>query len=112
MIPGLVALGGALGAAVGVLVVEGVGLVGSLVGVRRFAGWPLGRGALKGLAAAAAGGGRRELSCRRGWAGSWRPSSRTRSPLVVLRPIPASVCLRLVRGALGRPGPPTAAGAG
>jgi hypothetical protein len=32
--------------------------------------------------------------------------------LVVLRPIPASVCVRLVRGALGRPGPPTAAGAG
>ena len=31
--------------------------------------------------------------------------------LVALRPLPASVCVRLVRGALGRPGPPTAAGA-
>jgi len=111
VIPGLSALGGALGAAVGVLVVEGVGLVGSLLGVRRFAGWPLGRGALKGLAAAAAGG----------VVASLLPAGLGRllasllvyaAALVVLRPIPASVCVRLVRGALGRPGPPTAAGAG
>ena len=110
VIPGLVALGGALGAAVAVLVVEGVGLAGSLLGVRQFAGWPLGRGALKGLAAAAAGA----------IVASFLPAGLGRLlaallayavALVVLRPIPASVCLRLVRGALGRPGPPTAAGA-
>jgi hypothetical protein len=96
---------------VGVLVVEAVGLAGSLVGVRPFAGWPLGRGALKGLAAAAAGAGvasllpagpGRLLAALLAYAGA----------LVVLRPIPASVCLRLARGALGRPGPPSAAGAG
>ena len=110
VIPGLVALGGALGAAVAVLVVEGVGLAGSLLGVRQFAGWPLGRGALKGLAAAAAGA----------MVASFLPAGLGRLlaallayavALVVLRPIPASVCLRLVRGALGRPGPPTTAGA-
>ena len=92
------------------LVVEGVGLAGSLLGVRQFAGWPLGRGALKGLAAAAAAavvasslpdGLGRLLAALLAYAVA----------LVALRPLPASVCVRLVRGALGRPGPPTAAGA-
>ena len=32
--------------------------------------------------------------------------------LVGLRPVPGAVCLRLLRGALGRPGPPSAAGVG
>jgi hypothetical protein len=30
--------------------------------------------------------------------------------LLVLRPVPAPVCARLLRGALGRAGPPAAAG--
>jgi O-antigen/teichoic acid export membrane protein len=110
LIPGLVALGGALGGAVAVLVVEAVALAGSLVGVRRFAGWPFGLGAAKGLAAAAMGA---VVACLLP-AGVWRLLAALVAyvaALVVLRPIPGSVCLRLLRGALGRAGPPSAAGA-
>jgi O-antigen/teichoic acid export membrane protein len=110
VIPGLAALGGAWGAAVAVLVVEGVGLAGSLLGVRQFAGWPLGRGALKGFAAAAAG--TVVASALPSGLGRLLAALLTYAvALVALRPLPASVCVRLVRGALGRSGPPTAAGA-
>ena len=110
-IPGLVAVRGALGAAVGVLIVEGVTLLASLAGVRGLAGWPFGRGAAKGLGAAAVG-----LAVA-----SLLPAGAARlagallayaAVLVVLRPIPGAVCLRLLRGALGRAGPPSAAGVG
>ena len=110
-IPGLVAAGGALGAAVGVLVVEGVTLAASLVGVRGLAGWPLGRGAAKGLGAAAAGLAVASLLP----AGAGRLAGALlayAAALVVLRPIPRAVCLRLLRGALGRSGPTSAAGVG
>jgi O-antigen/teichoic acid export membrane protein len=110
-IPGLVAVRGALGAAVGVLIVEGVALLAGLAGVRGLAGWPFGRGAAKGLGAAAVG-----LAVA-----SLLPAGAARlagallayaAVLVVLRPIPGAVCLRLLRGALGRAGPPSAAGVG
>jgi O-antigen/teichoic acid export membrane protein len=110
-IPGLVAAGGALGAAVGVLVVEGVTLAASLVGVWGLAGWPLGRGTAKGLGAAAAGLAVASLLP----VGAGRPAGALlaySAALVVLRPIPRSVCLRLLRGALGRSGPTSAAGVG
>jgi len=110
-IPGLVATGGALGAAVGVLIVEGVTLAAGLVGVRRLAGWPLGRGAAKGLGAAAAGLAVASLLP----AGASRLAGALLAyavALVVLRPIPRSVCVRLLRGALGRSGPSSAAGVG
>ena len=111
VIPGLVARGGAVGGAVAVLLVEAVALVASLVGVRGLAGWPLGRGAVKGLAAAAAGA----LVASLLPAGPGRLAGALLAyavALVVLRPVPGSVCLRLLRGALGRPGPPTPAGVG
>ena len=109
-IPGLVALGGALGAAVGILVVEGVTLAASRLasGARR-------------LAARSRGG---QGPGRRGGrpghhgllpAGVGRPAGALLAyavALVVLRPIPRAVCLRLLRGALGRSGPTSAAGVG
>ena len=110
-IPALAAAGGALGAAVGVLIVEGVTLAAGLVGVGTLAGWPFGRGAAKGVVAAAVGLAVAHLLP----AGAAQPAGALLAyavALVVLRPIPRSVCLRLVRGALGRSGPPTAAGVG
>jgi O-antigen/teichoic acid export membrane protein len=109
VIPGLVVGSGALGGAIAVLLVETVMLVASLVAVRGLAGWPLGRGAAKGLGAAVAGV----------VVASLLPVGPARLAgalvayavvLVVLRPVPGSVCLRLLRGAVGRPGPPTTAG--
>ena len=109
-IPGMVLARGAIGGAVAVLLVEVVTVTVSLLALRGACGWPLGQGAAKGLGAAAAGavvasllpaGPERLLGTLSAYA----------IALVVLRPVPASVCLRLLRGALGRPGPPTAAGA-
>jgi O-antigen/teichoic acid export membrane protein len=109
VIPGLVARGGAVGAAMAVLLVEVVTLAASLVGVWKLAGWPLGRGAVKGFGAAAAGA----------VVASLLPPGPVRLAgalltyavaLVVLRPVSGAVCRRLLRGALGRPGPPSAAG--
>jgi O-antigen/teichoic acid export membrane protein len=111
VIPSLVAVGGALGGAVAVLLVEGVTLVAGLVAVRGLAGWPFGRGAAKGLAAGAAGAVVASLLP----AGAGRLAGALLAyavALVVLRPVPGSVCLRLLRGALGRAGPPSEAGAG
>jgi PST family polysaccharide transporter len=110
-IPALVAVGGALGAAVAVLVVEVVTLAASLVGIRGLAGWPLRRGAAKGLGAAAAGAVVAGLLP----AGPGRLGAALLAyavALVALKPVPGAVCLRLLRGALGRPGPPSAAGGG
>jgi O-antigen/teichoic acid export membrane protein len=109
VIPGLAAIGGAVGAAGAVLLVEVVTLVASLLGVQRASGWPVGRGAAKGLGAAAVGaviaallpaGPGRLVGALAGYL----------LALVVLRPVPGPVCLRLLRGALGRPGPASAAG--
>jgi O-antigen/teichoic acid export membrane protein len=111
VIPPLVALDGARGAAVAVLIVEAVGLVGGLIAVGQVAGWPVGRGAMKGLAAAAAGAAVAGLLPP----GLGRPVAALlvyAGALVWLRPIPGAVCVRLVRGALGRPNPPSGAGAG
>src|SRR5262249_53258882 len=55
-IPTLVRSGEALGPAVAVLRVEGVTLAASVAAVVGLIGWPFGRGAAKGLMAAAAGG--------------------------------------------------------
>jgi O-antigen/teichoic acid export membrane protein len=109
VIPGLVVGGGAVGGAVAVLLVEVVALAASLAGVWGLAGWPLGRGAVKGLGAAAAGAVVASLMPP----GPGRLAGALLAyavALVVLRPVPGSVCLRLLRGALGRPGPPSAAG--
>lgn len=109
--PVLVLKGGAVGAAVAVLVVEGVSLVASLVGLHRLGAGPLGRGAAKGFAAALvgaavavlwpAGDGGRLLVALAGYAAA----------LLVLRPVPGPVWARLWRGARGRSGPPAVGGA-
>jgi O-antigen/teichoic acid export membrane protein len=107
--PVLVAGGGAVGGALAVLVVEVVGLAASLVGLRRLGSWPLARGALKGLAAAVVGAVVASLLP----AGPGRLAGALGAyavALLVLRPVPGPVCMRLLRGALGRPGPPSAAG--
>src|SRR5262249_60185808 len=97
--------------AVAVLLAEGVTLAAGLIGVRGLAGWPLGRGTAKGLAAAGTGalvagfvpaGGGRVAGALVVYLGA----------LAVLRPVPGAACPRLLRGALGRAGPPSAAGAG
>jgi PST family polysaccharide transporter len=108
-VPGLVVVGGAVGGALAVLLVEAVTLAASLVGLRPLVGWPLGGGTVKGLGAAAAGAVVASLLP----AGPGRLAAALLTygvTLVVLRPVPGSVCLRLLRGALGRPGPPSAAG--
>jgi hypothetical protein len=94
-----------------VLIVEGVILVASVAAVTGLVGWPFGRGTTKGLVAAAAG-----LVV----AGLMPPGVERLGgalltyavALVVLRPVPAAMCMRLLRGALGRPGPPSPAGIG
>jgi hypothetical protein len=94
---------------VAVLLIEAVTLAASLVGLRPLVGWPLGGGTVKGLGAAAAGAVVASLLP----AGPGRLAAALLTyavTLVVLRPVPASVCLRLLRGLLGRPGPPSAAG--
>jgi O-antigen/teichoic acid export membrane protein len=108
--PVLVLTGGAVGAAVAVLVVEAVGLGASLASLHRLGVGPLGRGAGKGLAAALvgaavavlspAGAGGRLLVALGGYAAA----------LLVLKPVPGPVWARLWRGALGRPGPPAIGG--
>lgn len=107
--PLLVATGGAVGGAVGVLGGEVVALTASLVGLRSLAGWPLARGAAKSLGAAAVGalvasllpaGPGRCLGALGAYVGA----------LLVLRPVPGPVCRRLLRGALGRAGPPSPVG--
>jgi O-antigen/teichoic acid export membrane protein len=111
VIPALVVAGGAVGGAVAVLLVEVVTLAAGLAAMRDLAGWPLGRGAAKGLGAAAAGAVIASLVPP----GPGRLAAALLAyavALAVLRPIPGSVCLRLLRGALGRAGPPSAAGVG
>jgi O-antigen/teichoic acid export membrane protein len=107
--PLLVAIGGAVGGAEAVLAVEGLSLASSLVALGRLGGWPLAQGAVKGLSAAAAGAVVAGLLP----AGPGRLAGALgvyAVALLVLRPVPGPVCLRLLRGALGRPGPPGAAG--
>lgn len=107
--PILVAAGGAVGAAVAVLVVEMVVLAASLLSLRRLGGWPLARGAVKGLGGAAAGA--VVASLLPAGPGRFLGGLATYAvALLVLRPVPGSVCVRLLRGALGRPGPPSAQG--
>ena len=107
--PALVAIGGAVGGAVSVLVVEAVALVASLAGLWRLGIWPLAGGARKSLGAAVLGalvagllppGPGRWLGALGAYAGA----------LLWLRPVPGPMCRRLLRGALGRATPPTAAG--
>ena len=108
-IPGAVLAGGAVGGAGAVLLVEGVTVAASLWTLRGAAGWPLGRGAAKGLGAAAVGAAVASLLPL----GPGRLVGALAAyalGLAVLRPLPGSVCLRLLRGALGRSGPPSAAG--
>jgi O-antigen/teichoic acid export membrane protein len=102
--PVLIGRGGAAGGAAAVLVVEAVGVVGALIALRGVCGLPLARGAAKGLAAAAIGAGAATLVP----AGGVRLVAAVAGyaiGLIVLRPVPAAVCGRLVRGVLGRPGP-------
>jgi O-antigen/teichoic acid export membrane protein len=107
--PVLVATHGAVGGAVSVLAVEVVALAASLVGLGRLSVWPLGGGAVKSLGAAAVGalvagllpaGPGRCLGALGAYVGM----------LLVLRPVPGPVCLRLLRGALGRAAPPSTVG--
>jgi O-antigen/teichoic acid export membrane protein len=109
--PALVWVDGARGGALAVLLVEAVGVGASLLGLRALIGVPLGRGALKALAAAAAGAA----------LAAWLPEGPARvagalaayaAGVAVLRPVPLPVCVRLLRGALGRPAPAPAVGPG
>ncbi len=110
-IPTLVTRAGALGGAVAMLLVECVTLAVSIGAVVTLVGWPFGRGAAKGLAGAVAGA----LVASLLPAGGPRLAGALLTYLValaVLRPVPGPVCLRLLRGALGRRGPPSPAGIG
>ncbi len=102
--PALVWVGGALGGAVAVLLVEAVALGASLASLRPLIGLPLGQGALRALGAAAAGAA----------AGAAMPAGPARAlaglagfalGVLVLRPLPAAIWARLGRIARGRPGP-------
>jgi O-antigen/teichoic acid export membrane protein len=106
--PGLVLAGGAVGAAAAVLVVELVGLAATLWSLRPLSGWPFGRGALKGLAAAAVGAAVASLLSPAGPARLLGALGASGVALAVLRPVPGPVLLRLLRGALGRPSAPAA----
>jgi hypothetical protein len=111
VIPALVVVAGAVGAALAALLVEVLTLAASLVSIRPLVGWPFGRATVKGLAAAATGAVVAALVP----AGAARLGAALLAYLVVLaglRPVPGAVYLRLLRGALGRPGPPSAAGVG
>jgi O-antigen/teichoic acid export membrane protein len=108
--PALVHAAGAVGAAVAVLLVELVGLGASLFSLGRLGVWPLGRGAAKGVGAAAAGAAVAGLAASAGPARLLAALLAYAAALAVLRPVPGAVCVRLLRGAVGRPGPPSVAG--
>ncbi len=104
--PVLVATGGAVGGAVSVLVVEAVALVASLAALRGLGISVLAGGTAKSVGAAAVGalaagllpaGAGRCLGALAAYVGM----------LLLLRPVPGPVCRRLLRGALGRAGPPS-----
>ena len=105
--PGLVLAGGAVGAALAVLVVELVALAATFWSLRQLGVWPLGRGAVKGLGAAAAGAAVASLGPAGGPGRLLLALGGYAVALLVLRPVPGPVCARLVRGALGRSGPPS-----
>ncbi len=105
--PGLVLAGGAAGAALAVLVVELVGLGASLWSLRQLGAWPLGRGAVKSLGAAAAGAAAASLWPAGGPGRLLLALGGYAVALLVLRPVPGPVCMRLLRGALGRSAPPS-----
>jgi O-antigen/teichoic acid export membrane protein len=109
--PPLVRVAGAQGGALAVLLVEAVGVGASLLMLRATAGWPLARGAVRTLAAAAVGaacaallppGPGRLAGALGGYA----------LGVAVLRPVSPAVCVRLARGALGRAGAAPAGEAG
>ena len=111
VVPALVTVRETVGGAVALLLVEAVTLGASIGAVRGLVGWPFGRGGAKGLAAAAVGAAVAGLLP----AGGVRLGGALlayAAALAVLRPVPGPVCLRLLRGVLGRPGPPSPAGIG
>jgi O-antigen/teichoic acid export membrane protein len=110
--PSLVLAGGAVGAALAVLIVELVGLAASLWSFRQLGTWPLGRGAAKSLGAAVAGAAAASLWPAGGPGRLLVALGGYAVALLVLRPVPGSVCRRLLRGALGRPAPPSIGEAG
>jgi O-antigen/teichoic acid export membrane protein len=105
--PALVLAGGAAGAARAVLAVELVTLAASLWSLRQLGAWPLGRGAAKSLGAAAAGAALASLGPADGPGRLLLALGGYAAALLVLRPVPGPVWLRLLRGALGRPAPPS-----
>jgi O-antigen/teichoic acid export membrane protein len=109
LVPALVVIGETLGGAVAVLLVEGVTLGASILAVRGLIGWPFGRGGAKGLAAAAAGLVVAGL-LPAGWLRLGGALLTYAAVLAGLRPVPGPVWVRLLRGALGRPGPSSPAG--
>jgi O-antigen/teichoic acid export membrane protein len=110
-VPALVTFAGTLGGALAVLVVDGVTLAASVAAVFGVVGWPFGRGAAKGLLAAVAGG--IVAGLLPPGAGRLGGALLTYgAALAVLRPVPGAMCVRLLRGALGRRGPTSPAGIG
>ena len=103
--PVLVHAAGATGGALALVAVSGVGVGGSLLALAPLVGLPLGSGALKALGAAAAA---TALAVLAAPDRAWRAGVALgvyALLVLVLRPAPAGLGRRLLRGALGAPLP-------
>jgi O-antigen/teichoic acid export membrane protein len=103
--PVLVHAAGASGGALALAAVSLVGVVGSLVALAPLVGLPLGAGAMKALGAAAAAAALAVLAASDH---AWRAGVALglyASLVLVLRPAPAGLGRRLLRGAVGAPLP-------
>jgi O-antigen/teichoic acid export membrane protein len=97
--PGLILALGALGGAVGLVLLEALGLTGLLLALLPFIRLPVGVGAVKTMAAAAAGGAVAGLVPSGGWRLALALGVYA-GGLVALRPVPGPVWRRLLRGAV------------
>lgn len=104
--PALVWTAGATGGALAVLAVEAVGLAGCVLGLRGLAGMPFARGAAKGVAAALVAVALGALLPGGGAGPALGALAVYGLGLAVLRPVPAALWGRLLRGLFGRPAPP------
>ena len=103
--PVLVHAAGAAGGALALAAVSVVGVVGSLVALAPLVGLPLGAGAMKALGAATTAAALAVLAASdHGWRVGVALGLYA-SLVLVLRPAPAGLARRLLRGALGAPLP-------